>query len=160
MLVMSVVGVIAGQAGQADDGIAVDSHQACGGADTTSFLEVSEDRHDLVVGEFAGEEDGPFVLRERLLAGVAAEEAVLAVLSEAIVNRKVPALRCPNAEHRVLGQQKRVKSSIETRHPGWVGEKCQHTLRCEEDPCYVNPISLGHYLNMALAIFTRFTITI
>jgi hypothetical protein len=86
---MSVVGVIAGQAGQADDGIAVDSHQACGGADTTSFLEVSEDRHDLVVGEFGAEEDGPFVLRERLLAGAAAEEAVLALLSEAIVNRKV-----------------------------------------------------------------------
>ncbi len=86
MLVMSVVGVSTGQASQADDGIAVDPHQACGGADTTSFLEMAEDRHDRLVGELGAEEDGPFVLRERVLAGVAAEESVLALLSEAVVD--------------------------------------------------------------------------
>jgi hypothetical protein len=83
---MSVVGVIAGQAGQADDGIAVDSHQACGGADATSFLKVAEDRHDRVVGELGAEEDGPFVLGEGVLAGVAAEEPILALLAEAVVD--------------------------------------------------------------------------
>jgi hypothetical protein len=89
---MSVVGVIAGQAGQADDGIAVDPHQACRGADATSFLEMAEDRHDRVVGELGPEEDGPFVLREGVLASVAAEESVLALLSDAVVDREVPGI--------------------------------------------------------------------
>jgi hypothetical protein len=86
---MSVVGVIAGQAGQADDGVAMDTHQSCGGTNAASFLEMAEDRHDRVVGELGAEEDGPFVLRERLLAGIAAEESVLALLPEAIVDREV-----------------------------------------------------------------------
>ena len=89
MLVMSAVGVIAGQAGQADDGVAVDADQSCGGADTASFLEVAEDRHDRLVGEFGAEEDGPFVLRERPSAGIAAEEPVLALLAEAVVDREI-----------------------------------------------------------------------
>jgi hypothetical protein len=86
---MSVVGVLAGQAGQADDGIAMHPHESCGGADATSFLEVPEDRHDRVVGELGSEKDGPLVLRERLLAQVAAEESVLALLAEAVVDREV-----------------------------------------------------------------------
>jgi hypothetical protein len=89
VLVMSIVGVIALQAGQADDGVAMDPDQACRGADATSFLEVSEDRHDRVAGEFGAEDHSPFVLRERLLADVAAEESVLALLSEAVVDREV-----------------------------------------------------------------------
>jgi hypothetical protein len=86
---MSVVGMIAGQAGQADDGVAMDADQACGGADATSFLEMAEDRHDRVVGELGTEEDGAFVLGEGALAGVAAEESVLALLPEAVVDREV-----------------------------------------------------------------------
>ncbi len=86
MRVMSVVGVIARQAGQADDGVAVDSHQTCGGPNATSFLEMAEDRHDRVVGEFGPEEDGPFVLGEGVLAGIAAEEPILALLAEAVVD--------------------------------------------------------------------------
>jgi hypothetical protein len=89
VLVVSVVGVIAGQAGQADNGVAMDTDQSCGGADATSLLEMAEDRHDLLVGEFGAEEDGPFVLGEGLLAGVAEEESVLAWLSEAVVDREV-----------------------------------------------------------------------
>jgi hypothetical protein len=89
VLVMSVVGVIAGQAGQADDGVAMDTDQACGGADATSLLEMAEDRHDLVVGELGAEEDGPFVLGEGVLAGVAEEEPVSALLSETVVDREV-----------------------------------------------------------------------
>ena len=92
MLIMSVVGMIAGQAGQADDGVAMDADQACGGADATSFLEMAEDRHDFVVGEFGPEEDGPFVLGEGVLAGLAEEEAVLALLSEAVVDREVSSI--------------------------------------------------------------------
>jgi hypothetical protein len=86
---MSVVGMITGQAGQADDGVAVDPHQACGGADATAFLEMAEDRHDRLVGELGAEEDGPFVLGEGGLAGGAAEEPILALLAEAVVDREV-----------------------------------------------------------------------
>ena len=81
--------MIAGQAGQTDNGVAVDSHQACRGPDAESFLEVAEDRHHRVVGELGPEEDGPLVPREGVLANVAAEESVLALLSEAVVDREV-----------------------------------------------------------------------
>jgi hypothetical protein len=98
---MSVVGMIAGQAGQADDGVAMDADQACGGADATSFLEMAEDRHDLVVREFGTEEDGAFVLGEGVLAGVATEESVLALRAVAVVDREVSGVA--SAEIRTLG---------------------------------------------------------
>jgi hypothetical protein len=100
---MSVVGMNAGQAGQSDDGVAVDPHQPCGGADAASFLEMAEDRHDRVVGELGAEEDGPFVLREGLLAGVAAEEAILALLAEAIVDREVSGVALPEGRTLRIG---------------------------------------------------------
>jgi hypothetical protein len=84
---MSFVGVIAGPASQADDGVAMDADPSCGGTDATSFLKVSEDRHDRVVGELGAEEDGPFVLGEGVLAELAAEESILALLAEAVVDR-------------------------------------------------------------------------
>jgi hypothetical protein len=92
---MSVVGVIAGQAGQANDGVAMDAHQACGGTDATSFLEMAEDRHDRVVGELGAEEDGSLVLRERVSAEVAAKESVLALLAEAVVDREISGVAAP-----------------------------------------------------------------
>jgi hypothetical protein len=98
---MSVAGVSAGQAGQADDGIAMHPHQSCGGADAPSFLEVPEDRHDRVVGQLGAEKDGPLVLRERLSAKVAAEESVLALLAEAVVDREVSEVAL--TEGRTLG---------------------------------------------------------
>src|SRR3954451_4379198 len=52
---------------------------------------------------------------------------------------RFPALRCPKAEHCAFGQQKRAKSSIDTRHPGGKEKDGQHNLVCEENPCYVNP---------------------
>ena len=81
--------MIAGQAGQADDGVAMDADQSCGGADATSFLEMAEDRHDLVVRELGTEEDGACVLGKGAWSGVATEESVLALLAEAIMNREV-----------------------------------------------------------------------
>ena len=120
MLVMSVVGVIAGQAGQADDGVAVDSHQACGGADATAFLEMAEDRHDRVVGEFGAEEDGPLVLGEGVLAGVAAEEPILALLAEAVVDREVSGVALPEGRTLRVG----AAAACEVVHRGeasWVG---------------------------------------
>lgn len=58
---------------------------------------------------------------------------------------RFPALRWPKAEHWALGQPKRAKSSIGTRHPGWSRKAGQHTLGCEAEPCYVNPFFLGHH---------------
>jgi hypothetical protein len=116
---MNVVGVIAGQAGQADDGVAMDPDQACGGADATSFLEMAEDRHNRLVGELGPEEDGPFVLREGVLADVAAEESVLAMLAEAVVNREVSGVA--SAEFRTLGIGTAETREIVHRHEAsWV----------------------------------------
>ena len=111
---MSIVGVIAGQAGQADDGVAVDSHQTCGGPDATSFLEMAEDRHDLVVGKLGAEEDGSFVLRERLLAEVAAEESILALLAEAVVDREISGVAL--SEGRTLGVGAAERCEVFHRH--------------------------------------------
>ncbi len=86
---MSIVGVLASPAGQANDGVAMDAHQACGGPNATSFLEMVEDRHDLVVGELGAEEDGPLVLGERALAEIAAKESVLTLLAEAVVDQEM-----------------------------------------------------------------------
>ena len=113
------MGVIAGQAGQADDGVAMDPDQACGGADATSFLEMAEDRHNRLVGELGPEEDGPFVLREGVLADVAAEESVLAMLAEAVVNREVSGVA--SAEFRTLGIGTAETREIVHRHEAsWV----------------------------------------
>src|SRR5438309_5152205 len=118
---MSVVGVIAGQAAQADDGVTVDAHQSCGGADATPFLEVAEDRHDRLVGELGAKEDGPFVLRERLLAGVAAEEAVLTLFSEAVVDREVSSVAL--TEGRTLGVGTAEPCEVVHRHEASWGVK-------------------------------------
>jgi hypothetical protein len=116
---MSVVGMVASQAGQADDGIAMDTHQACGGADAASFLKVTEDRHDTVVGELGTEEDGAFVLGEGALAGVAAEESVLALLAEAVVDREVSGVA--SAEIRALGIGAAEAREVVHRHEAsWV----------------------------------------
>ena len=95
------MGRIAGQAGQADDGVAMNTDQACGGADATSFLEMAEDRHELVVRELGTEEDGSLVFGEGALAGVAAEEPVLALPPQAVVDREVAGVA--SAEIRTLG---------------------------------------------------------
>ena len=78
--------MLSGGAGQSDDGVAMDTDQSCGGADATSFLEMAEDRHDRLVGQLGAEENGSLVLRESVLAGVAAEQSVLALFSEPVVN--------------------------------------------------------------------------
>ena len=92
--------------------------QACGGADATSFLEMAEDRHNRLVGELGPEEDGPFVLREGVLADVAAEESVLAMLAEAVVNREVSGVASADSEHWVSGQR---NAEIVHRHEAsWV----------------------------------------
>jgi hypothetical protein len=52
---MSVVGMAAGGAGQADHGVAVDTDEPFGLADATAFVEVGEDGVRLLVGEPAVE---------------------------------------------------------------------------------------------------------
>jgi hypothetical protein len=119
---MSVVGVIAGQTGQADDGVAMDADQACGGADATSFLEMAEDRHDRVVGELGPEEDGAFVLGESAPADVAAEESMLALLPEAVMDREVSGVAL--AEGGALGVGAAEACEVFHRHEAsWVEKR-------------------------------------
>jgi hypothetical protein len=114
--------MIAGQAGQADDGIAMDAHQACGGPDAASFLEMTEDRHDRVARGLGAEEGGPFGLRERLLAGVATEESVLALGAEAVVDRQASDIALP--ERRTPRVRAAETCEVIHRHEAsWVGER-------------------------------------
>jgi hypothetical protein len=70
---MSVVGMAAGGAGQADHGVAVDTDEPFGLADATAFIEVGEDGVRLLVGEPAVEQGRTFAFGEAGLAGVAVE---------------------------------------------------------------------------------------
>jgi hypothetical protein len=70
---MSVVGMIAGGAGQADHGVAVDADEPFGLADATAFIEVGEDGVRLLVGEPAVEQGRALALGEAGLAAVAVE---------------------------------------------------------------------------------------
>jgi hypothetical protein len=106
---MSVVGMITGQAGQANDSVAMHAHQACRGTNATSFLEMAEDRHDRLVGKLGAEEDGPLMLGEGLLARLAAEESVLALFSEAVVNREVAGVALPEGRTLRIGAAKTCK---------------------------------------------------
>jgi len=116
--------MIAGQAGQADDGVAMNTDQACGGADATSFLEMAEDRHDLVVRELGTEENGAFVLGEGVLAGVAAEEPVLALPPKAVVDREVAGVA--SAEIRTLGIGAAEAREVVHRHEAsWVKNRSE-----------------------------------
>jgi hypothetical protein len=118
-LVVGVLGAFAGQAGQANDSVAMDTHEACGGPDATSFLEMAKDRHDRVVGELGAEEDGPFVLRERVSAAIAAEESVSALLAEAVVDREVSGVASP--EGRTSGVWTAEPGEVFHRHEAsWV----------------------------------------
>src|SRR3954452_11843908 len=55
-LVVSVVGMLSGDAGQSDDGVAIDADQPSGGADAAALIEVLEHGEGLLLGEMAVEQ--------------------------------------------------------------------------------------------------------
>jgi hypothetical protein len=79
---MSVAGMIAGQAGQADDRIGMDIDEASGLSDAAAFGEVLEHGAGLLLGQVGLEQGRALALGEAVLTGLAVEQAdgfVLAV---------------------------------------------------------------------------------
>jgi hypothetical protein len=84
VLVVAVVGVLAGPQGVADDRVLIDPRQAGGLAHAAAVLEVLEDGQGLGVGQANAEEGGALALGEALLAGAAGEHpAAVAAVVEA-----------------------------------------------------------------------------
>jgi hypothetical protein len=88
-LVVSVVGVIAGGAGQPDDGIAMGADQAAGLADAVALGEVVEDGSGLLVGHAAVEQRGALALGEAGLAGLTVEQSDVVILAVAVADGEV-----------------------------------------------------------------------
>jgi hypothetical protein len=89
---VGVAGVLAGEEGQPGDGVAMDATEACRLAGADPFVQVLQDRDDLLVGELGLVERSPLVFRESSLTAVAAEEADIAVFPHEVVDGEVAAI--------------------------------------------------------------------
>jgi hypothetical protein len=80
-LAVELLGVAAGPAGEADDGVFADPDQAGGLADADAFGQVGQDSQGLVGGQVGVEQGRALALGEAGLAGAAVQQAaaVLAV---------------------------------------------------------------------------------
>jgi hypothetical protein len=76
-LVVELLGVVAGQAAVADDGVFTHPDQAGGLADADPLGDVLQDGHDLVLGQAGVEQGGAFALGEAGLAGLTVKQAAL-----------------------------------------------------------------------------------
>jgi hypothetical protein len=99
-LVMSVMGVLPGDAGQSDDGVAMDADEASGGADAAALVEVLEHRVGLLLGQMAAVERRAFAFGEAGPTGVAVELSELLVLAVEAADREVAEV-APAVEHTV-----------------------------------------------------------
>jgi hypothetical protein len=72
---VDILGVLAGDDGQAYHGVLVDTDQAAGLADTATLLQVLQDGEGLVRGELAAVQRGALTLGEAFLAGAAGQDA-------------------------------------------------------------------------------------
>jgi hypothetical protein len=82
-LVVGRHGVVAGLAGVAGHGVAVDPHQAFGLANSASLGEVLQDGGGLFLGQMRTEQRGPLAFGEAIAAGAASEEADRGVVAVA-----------------------------------------------------------------------------
>src|SRR5262249_15858119 len=82
-LVVSVVGMPPGEAGQSDDRVAVDTDEALGLADAATFAGVLEHGAGLVVGQVRMEQGRALALGEALFAAVAVEQPDMVLLAVA-----------------------------------------------------------------------------
>jgi hypothetical protein len=92
---MSVVGMIAGGAGQPDDGVGMDADEAAGLSDAVALGEVLEDGPGLVVGQPAVEQRGALALGEAGLAGLTVEQSEVAILAVAVADGQVAGAAAP-----------------------------------------------------------------
>jgi hypothetical protein len=81
--------MFSGDAGQSDDGVAVDADEPSGGADAAALVEVFEDGVGLLLGEVTAVERRALALGEAGPAGVAVELPELLVLAESAADREV-----------------------------------------------------------------------
>jgi hypothetical protein len=81
--------MIAGGAGQPDDGIGMDADEAAGLSDAVALGEVPEDGRGLVVGQPAVEQRRALALGEAGLAGLAVEQADVMILAVAVADGQV-----------------------------------------------------------------------
>jgi hypothetical protein len=86
---MSVVGMVAGGAGQSDDGVAMDADEAFGLTDAVALGQVMEHGAGRLVGESAIEQRRALALGEAGLAGVAVEQADVMLLAVAVADGEV-----------------------------------------------------------------------
>jgi hypothetical protein len=98
---MSVVGVVAGGACQADDGVAMDADEAAGLADAVALGQVLQDRDGGRFGEVTAVQRRALALGETGPAGVAVELAELLVLAVAAADREVAGVA--SARERAVG---------------------------------------------------------
>lgn len=87
--------MIAGGAGQPDDGVAMDADEAFSLADAVSLGQVMEHGAGRLVGEPAIEQRRPLALGEAGLAGVAVEQADVIPLAVAIADGEIPGVSSP-----------------------------------------------------------------
>ena len=71
--------MLAGEDGQADDRVVVDTDQAARLADAAALLQVPQDGEGFVLRKFAVKSGGAFALGKALLAGAAGQDAALLV---------------------------------------------------------------------------------
>jgi hypothetical protein len=86
---MSVVGLVAGGAGQSDDGVAMDADEAFGLTDAVALGQMLEHRTGLLVGESAIEQRSALALGEAGLAGAAIEQTDVILLAVAVADGEV-----------------------------------------------------------------------
>jgi len=89
---VGVPGVLSGEQGQPGDGVAMDATQPCRLAGADPFVQVLQDRDDLLMGELGLVERSPLIFREPSLTGFAAQEANIAVFSHEVVDGEIAAI--------------------------------------------------------------------
>jgi hypothetical protein len=115
--------MIAGGAGQADDGIAMDADEAPGLSDAVALGEVMEYGAGLLLGHAAVEQWGALALGEAGLAGVAVEQADVILLAVTVADGQVSgSASAVGGAVGVLAAEARevVHVSLSSRHAGWV----------------------------------------
>jgi hypothetical protein len=92
-LLLSVVGMLASQACQAGDRVAVDADEAAGLPGAVALGEVVQHRVCLVVGKMGAEQRGALAFGEARAASLAVEEADMSCLPKRPQTVRLPALR-------------------------------------------------------------------
>jgi len=87
--------MLAGEEGQPGDRVAMDATEPSRLAGADPFVQMLQDRDDLLVGELGLVERSPLMFREPSLTGSAAQEADIAVFSHEVVNGEVAAVAGP-----------------------------------------------------------------